>query len=593
MPNKQEINTDLPTAEIVTTDAVRRQKWKTRIWWLTAICGLLAIGLAVSSFRSRGTSLIIHFKEGHGLKVGDTLHFRGVDVGTVTQVTISNDLDGIDVGILLTPGNENIAVEGSEFWIQRARLRLGQVSGLETVVGAKYVGVLPGRDKSKPQREFNGLESPLAITDQEAIEIRVQFPNGEGLEVGDPVRHRGISIGEVTFVELNATADAVHVGLRLVGSARDFAKAGTQFWIERPRLEITEVRGLETLLGGRYVAIQPTLLDSSESQSEFVGLSEAPPLPRRNGSLELELDAAERAGLVRGAPVSYRGLEVGRVSHVNLSSDGATVKVQVVIDAEYAELVRDNSKWWTVQGMQMDLGLQGLHLSVDSLSSWLRGGIAFATPDQPGTRVATGYRFPLVEKPNREWITWQPQIALGNRIGNEPHSLPKPLRVAATWKASWLGLYRRQSEQTWGIALSDGTLQLPATFTRAANRAEKVNIELAGSSFPFIASEVVVRGALASLKLPTPMELERWPVDQLEYHWDGKSNLLIINPELSEPMALDPSRFVKKLDDGFTIAPAISISEALAGSPVIDSKTGYIVGLLTRMDGSWGIAMLK
>ncbi len=95
------------------------------------------------------------------------------------------------------------------------------------------------------------------------------------------------------------------VGVRLVGSAQKLALVGTQFWIERPRLDISEVRGLDTLVSGRYLALEPPLGQAKPSQS-FDGLSQPPPLVRREGSLELELEARQRLGLVRGAPITYR-----------------------------------------------------------------------------------------------------------------------------------------------------------------------------------------------------------------------------------------------------------------------------------------------
>ena len=580
----------IPEARVVAAAEANANRWRTKLWWLTAACVVVAIGLIISSFRTQGTVLHIRFEEGHGLKAGDTLHYRGIDVGNVTKVVVSEDMKGVDVAIQLAPGSEKLAVEGSEFWIQRARLRLGQVTGLETVLGAKYVGVLPGPDPTKPKRDFVGLETPLGMTEGEATEIRIQFPAGEGLEVGDPVRYRGISVGEVTSVDLNAGADGVMVGVRLVGTAKGFAQSGTQFWIEKPRLDLTEVRGLETLLGGRYLAIQPDS-SSSTSQTEFVGLAEPPPLPRRNGSLEIELDAADRAGLVRGAPVTYRGLEVGRIANVGLSNDGATVRIQVVIEPEYAELVRSNSKWWSISGMQFDLGIKGVQLSVDSLASWVRGGIAFATPDQPGERVVTGYRFTLAQEPNNEWLGWQPRIAVGQSSAGDRRDLPKPVRVAATWKASWLGLYRRQSAQTWGLALDDGKLLVPTSFIRAAAATkETVNIEVAGSSFAFAAKEVVTENELSRLNVPADIELEKWPVAQFNKQWNTTSVLLIVNPELNEPIAIDSSRIARHDSTGLSIVSSIAIANTLAGSAVTDAETGQLVGLLTKVNGVWIVA---
>lgn len=583
-------SSEIPEARVVSSQSINQARWKTNLWWLTAVCAVVAIGLVVSSFRSQGTLIHIRFEEGHGLKAGDTLHYRGIDVGTVTKVIVADDMQGVDVSIQLGQGNEKLAVEGSEFWIQRARLRLGQVTGLDTVLGAKYVGVLPGNDPTKPKRNFTGLETPLGMTEGGATEIRIQFPAGEGLEVGDPVRHRGIAVGEVTFVDLNESAEAVLVGVRLVGAAKAFAQAGTQFWIERPRLDVTEIRGLDTLLGGRYLAIQPSSTTSTP-QRDFIGLAEPPPLPRRNGSLEIELDAGDRSGLVRGAPVTYRGLEVGRIANVGLSNDGATVRIQVVIEAEYAELVRDNSKWWSISGMQFDLGLQGMKLSIDSLSAWLRGGVAFATPDQPGARVVTGYRFTLAEKPDRDWLGWQPRIAVGMSGTGASNSLPKPIRVAATWKASWLGLYRRRSEQTWGLALDDGSLVVPSSFVRAAVAAgDNVTIEVAGSSFAFVAKDVALQGELAKFRMPSGVELDEWPVAEMNGTWTGKNILLVINPELSEPIAIDASRIAKSDASGLTLVESIPLSETLVGSPVTDAESGALVGLLSKAKGAWIVA---
>lgn len=590
MSNSESPQSSIPEARVLTVTAANANRWRTNLWWLTAACVVVAIGLVVSSFRTQGTILHIRFEDGHGLKAGDTLHYRGIDVGNVTKVIVANDMKGVDVSVLLAQGNERLAVEGSEFWIQRARLRLGQVSGLDTVLGAKYLGVLPGPDTAKPKREFVGLETPLGMTEGEAVEIRIQFPAGEGLEVGDPVRYRGIAVGEVTYVDLNQSAEAVMVGVRLVGTAKTFAQAGTQFWIEKPRLDVTEIRGLETLLGGRYLAIQP---DSSSSiaQTEFVGLAEPPPLPRRNGSLEIELDAADRAGLVRGAPVTYRGLEVGRIANVGLSNDGATVRIQVVIEPEYAELVRDNSKWWSISGMQFDLSIKGVQLSIDSLASWIRGGIAFATPDQPGQKVVTGYRFTLAAEPNREWLGWQPRIAVGQSGAGDRRDLPKPVRVAATWKASWLGLYRRQSAQSWALAMDDGKLWVPTSFIRAASAAkESVTIEVAGSSFAFAAKEVTAENEISNLMIPSSIEIEKWPIAQFDKQWNSKSVLLIINPELSEPIAIDASRISKHDTLGLSIVPSIAISDTLAGSAVTDAESGQLVGLLTKVKGVWIVA---
>ncbi|MCC6509211.1 MAG: MCE family protein, partial [Pirellulaceae bacterium] len=192
----------IPTASIRSSHQVASQRWRTRLWWLTALCLIIALGVTISGLRSPGQRIVVHFRDGHGIKPGDTLRYRGIDVGAVTEVHLTKDLQGIDVHLELTPEHASIAVQGSRFWIERPRVRIGQVSGLETVLGAKYVGTIPGPAQSPPQQEFTGLENPLGMSEQESVDVRVRFPAGEGLATGDSVRYLGIDVGEITEVEL-------------------------------------------------------------------------------------------------------------------------------------------------------------------------------------------------------------------------------------------------------------------------------------------------------------------------------------------------------------------------------------------------------
>jgi paraquat-inducible protein B len=567
-------------------------RMRTRLWWLTGLCLLLALLLVITSFRSTGTSINIHFKDGYGLKAGDTLRYRGIDLGQVTRVALDAGMQGVEVAMKLEPGNEAVAVEGSQFWIQRARLSLSNVSGLDTVLGAKYVGVIPGSGSRVNQ--FIGIETPLAMTDADGLEIRIQFPAGEGLEVGNPVRYRGIKVGEVIDVQLGADLQAVRVSVRLVGSAQQLARQGTQFWIEKPRIDLTEVRGLETLLSGNYVAMEPSLGEAPLAQ-QFDGLAEPPPLPQREGSLEIELDAPERLGIVRSAPITYRGLEVGRVSNVGLARDGASVKITAVVDTEYAELVRVNSKWWAVGGIDLNAGLSGLTISVESLSAWIRGGIAFATPEaDAGKPVVTGHRFMLNREPQSEWREWQPRISVGltSRSGSGL-PFPTPIRVVGSWKSSILGIPRRHSQGCWGLLMDEGQLVVPASFPEATKPDTAITIEVAGQSFAWQPNRE--SSAVLTQRISLPADLTRdglpegWSSQQILTNLPSQYVLQVVNPEIAEPIAIDSTR-LESVSDGLKVAPGVGLVDSLNGSPVIEQSSGKLVGLLTKSISGWKIS---
>src|SRR5690606_28181371 len=100
--------------------------------------------------------ITVDFLEGHGLEVGGAIRHRGIDVGHVDKIVLSDDLSGVVVTATLFPGAEGIARAGSEFWIVRPQIGLTQVTGIETALGPKYIAVRPASGGEKEQLEFKG-----------------------------------------------------------------------------------------------------------------------------------------------------------------------------------------------------------------------------------------------------------------------------------------------------------------------------------------------------------------------------------------------------------------------------------------------------
>lgn len=112
--------------------------------------------------------------------------------------------------------------------------------------------------------------------------------------------------------------------------------------------------------------------------------------------------------------VEYRGIQVGSVQESQLVTNSSAVQIRVSIKRRYAPLVRVNSEFWNVSGVDVRLGLfRGAEINVESLRSLLVGGLAFATPNDANSPPAEdGTVFPLNEEAKKEWLQWAPQIPL-------------------------------------------------------------------------------------------------------------------------------------------------------------------------------------
>ena len=244
--------------------------------------------------------------------------------------------------------------------------------------------------------------------------ITIRFKDGSGLRAGQSlVKYRGVTVGEVRSISLSSDLQTVVVEARLDRSAAALAKKGTVFWIVRPEVGIANITGLGTIISGPFIEAMP---GDGAKETSFEGAATSP-LRREEKGLRVMLIATQRGSLRVGSPVYYRGVEVGAVQEDRLSADARMVELDVFIQQRYKGLVRKESKFWNVSGVNVDFGLfKGAQVNVESLKSLVSGGLTFATPDEPrgSAPVKDGAIFRLHEEPKKEWLEWAPVIQLGD-----------------------------------------------------------------------------------------------------------------------------------------------------------------------------------
>jgi paraquat-inducible protein B len=251
-------------------------------------------------------------------------------------------------------------------------------------------------------------------------EITVDFIDGSGVEARKTMlEHRGVAVGLVTDVDLKPDLSGVAVTIRLNKSAAGLAAEGSRFWIVHPEIGFSGVRGLDTLLTGARLNVVP---GNGPPQAAFQGLEKAPPLENPGDGRAFVLQSDKLGSLTPGAPVFYRDVKVGVVETSRLANDAASVLIRVRILTPYVDLVRSNTRFWNSGGLSFKLGLLGAELRSTSLESLFAGGVAFATPDrEPGKPAPEGALFKLYPEADKDWLKWQPQIAI-----NPPNQSAEP-----------------------------------------------------------------------------------------------------------------------------------------------------------------------
>lgn len=242
--------------------------------------------------------------------------------------------------------------------------------------------------------------------------ISITFDDGSGIEKGKTgINYRGVRVGVVEDVELKPDYQGVKVTARLKKAYADMARANSVFWIVRPEIGFRGITGLDTLISGQYIAVEP---GDGPPTRDFAGHNDAPPSAADRPGLNVIVQTNQLGSISEGDPVYYREFQVGQVDRIRLSETAQKVLVHLHIDKPYDALVRQNTRFWNASGVNASLGLLGVDIHTESLEALLAGGIAFATPNNPdmGDTVPEGAIFDLAVESDSSWLEWSPAIAL-------------------------------------------------------------------------------------------------------------------------------------------------------------------------------------
>jgi paraquat-inducible protein B len=257
-------------------------------------------------------------------------------------------------------------------------------------------------------------------------DITIVLETASGIEPGKTqIRYRDVQVGLVENVALSPDTTRVIVTARMEPGIADKLREGTQFWVESARITAGGVSGLGTLFSGAYIGMRP---GPGQLTHKFTALETPPVYQVDHPGRRFTLRASRLGSVSAGAPIFFRGIQVGGVLGYQLDEKGDQVSIFAFVREPYDAFVRNQTRFWNASGIDVSLTAGGLAVHTESLQSILIGGIAFDTPvEETGTPVAAeGAEFPLFasyEATQQAEFTWRVPFRLyfeGSVAGLEP-----------------------------------------------------------------------------------------------------------------------------------------------------------------------------
>jgi paraquat-inducible protein B len=317
------------------------------VWLVPIVALIVGASLLIREALLVGPQIQIQFASAEGVQAGNTeVRYKDVVIGHVEGVSLAEDHERVVVTVRLDHSAADFAVEDTSFWVVRARIGLGGVTGLGTLLSGSYIGADAGVSK-QPRSHFVGLEAPPLVLHGEPGSIFVlQAADLGSLDVGSPVFYRRTRVGRVVGYTLDPVQDQLSVKIFVDAPYQTLVTPRSRFWnasgvdltLNASGLTISTQTITSVLIGGIAFENPPdgarpepapagSMFTLYGDRASALSPLDGPPL-----AVTMSFDESVR-GLVEGSPIDFLGINIGRVNSISVRYDETHQRFPVRVSA--------------------------------------------------------------------------------------------------------------------------------------------------------------------------------------------------------------------------------------------------------------------
>ena len=362
------------------------------VWIVPLVALCLGLWILVYQVGNRGPQIEIALETAEGLEKGKTkIKFRNVVVGSVEDIELNSESDGVLVRARIERHAEHLIRTNTQFWVVSPRVTVSGVSGLQTLLSGPYINLAPG-DGDEDAREFVGLEAPpVTPVGTPGLRLTLLSEKAFTFKAGDQLIYQGMPVGRIETVEFDLERREAMYGAFVEAPFHSLITRNTRFWnangidlhLGADGIDVKTGSLTSLITGGISFDVPPGKANgkpvSENARFEIFASYEDAVAQRYREELQyLILIENSIRGLNVGAPVEYRGVRIGRVEKINvpltpgnfqISTESFKIPVLISIqpgranisdDEQGRELFREQLELWMAGGLRASLQVGNL-----------------------------------------------------------------------------------------------------------------------------------------------------------------------------------------------------------------------------------------
>ena len=349
-------------------------------------------------------------------------HFEGLDTQPNDEIDndgyyvslIANDKDNVEVGTPIFYNNFQIGEitakefifekvyftayiydkfnylvnKSSQFFINEAlKVRYG-ASGLNIEIGSLYSALVGGVTVVTPdknEQKISKEEAYILYGKKDDLKNKVffdiNFTDAAGIEENTPIIFKGIEIGKITEVKLNK--ESLDSKAFIYEEYKYLLTNKTKFFVEEPTVSLDGVKNLGNIVKGNFVSLDYV---KGEYKNSFTAINKKD-INKSANSIKVELLSENLNSISNKSKVYYKNIEIGKVDNYALTADLKNVKITVLIDEKYKDLINDNALFYDMSSKLVEMKSLNLNINYSGIEPLLNGAIGLVSEKKEGAKL--------------------------------------------------------------------------------------------------------------------------------------------------------------------------------------------------------------